>query len=38
MPTTLFIEPGGRIVYVQVGPLDEGTLRQYIRTYFGVTG
>lgn len=38
MPTTLFIKPGGQIAYIQVGPLDEGTLRQYIQQYFGVTG
>ncbi len=38
MPTTLFIKPGGQIAYVQVGPLDEGNLRQYIQRYFGVSG
>ncbi len=38
MPTTLFIRPGGRIAFVQVGPLDEGTLRLYIQRYLGVTG
>lgn len=37
MPTTLFIEPGGRIAYVQVGPLDEATLGRYIQRYLGVT-
>jgi thiol-disulfide isomerase/thioredoxin len=38
MPTTLFIKPGGRIVHIQVGPLDESSLRQYIQRYFGLTG
>jgi thiol-disulfide isomerase/thioredoxin len=37
MPTTLFIEPGGRVAYIQVGALDYRTLRQSIAQYLGVT-
>jgi len=37
MPTTLFVLPGGRIAYVQVGPLDEETLTQAIGRYLGVS-
>ncbi len=37
MPTTLFIEPGGRIAYIQVGPLDPTTLKQFIGRYLGVS-
>jgi len=37
MPTTLFVESGGRIAYVQVGPLDAATLRKYIGQYLGVS-
>ncbi len=36
MPTTLFVEPGGRIAYVQVGPLDAAMLKEFIGTYLGV--
>ncbi len=37
MPTTIFIRPGGEIVYVQVGPLDAGSLSQAIQQYLGVS-
>ncbi|HEY3211563.1 MAG TPA: TlpA disulfide reductase family protein [Actinomycetota bacterium] len=37
MPTTLFIAPGGRIAFVQVGPLDAGSLSQAIQQYLGVS-
>jgi peroxiredoxin len=37
MPTTLFIAPGGRIAYIQVGALDPGSLQQAIRQYLGVS-
>jgi thiol-disulfide isomerase/thioredoxin len=36
MPTTLFIRPGGRVAYVQVGPLDRATLESYIARYLRV--
>jgi cytochrome c biogenesis protein CcmG/thiol:disulfide interchange protein DsbE len=35
MPTTLFIAPGGRITYIQVGAFDPGSLQQAIRQYLG---
>src|SRR5919198_1035103 len=37
MPTTLFIAPGGRIAYIQVGALDAGSLEQAIHQYPGVS-
>jgi len=37
MPTTIFIRPGGRIAYIQVGALDAGSLRQVIEQYLGVS-
>ena len=37
MPTTLFVRPGGRIAYIQVGALDAASLEQDIATYLGVT-
>ncbi len=37
MPTTLFIAPGGRIAYIQVGALDAVSLQQAIQQYLGVT-
>jgi len=36
MPTTLFVQPGGRIAYINVGALDPTTLRRDIAQYFGV--
>jgi hypothetical protein len=36
MPTTLFIRPGGRVAYVQVGPLDRARLESYIARYLRV--
>lgn len=38
MPTTLFIQPGGGIAFIQVGPLDQGSLKQAIQQYLGVSG
>ena len=37
MPTTLFIEPGGRIAYIQVGALDPASLKQLIGEHLGVS-
>ena len=37
MPTTLFILPGGKIAYIQIGPLDERTLKQDIQSYLRVS-
>ena len=37
MPTTLFIRPGGGIAYIQVGPFDQGSLKQAIQQYLGVS-
>jgi thiol-disulfide isomerase/thioredoxin len=36
MPATVFIRPGGRVAYVQVGPLDRATLESYIARYLEV--
>ena len=36
LPTTLFVLPGGKVAYVQVGALDRQTLVQEIRQYLGV--
>ena len=37
MPTTAFIRPGGMIAYVYAGGLEDGTLRDLIERYLGVT-
>jgi peroxiredoxin len=37
MPTTLFIRPGGRIAYIQVGPFTSASLKQAIQQYLGVS-
>ncbi len=37
MPTTIFVRPGGQIAYIQVGPLDAGSLSQAIEQYLGVS-
>lgn len=36
MPTTVFVLPGGKIAYIQIGALDEASLRDQIAKYFGV--
>jgi thiol-disulfide isomerase/thioredoxin len=36
MPTTLFVLPGGKIAYMQVGALDEASLRAQVARYLGV--
>ncbi len=37
MPTTLFIRPGGKIAFIQLGALDPASLRQDIQQYLGVS-
>ena len=36
MPTTVFIQPGGRVAYVRTGALDETSLRELIERYLDV--
>ena len=36
LPTTRFVLPGGKIAYMQVGALDEASLRAQIARYLGV--
>ena len=36
MPTTVFIQPGGRVAYVQTGALDGASLRELIASYLDV--
>jgi peroxiredoxin len=37
MPTTLFIAPGGRIAYIQVGAFDAASLQRAVQQYLGVS-
>lgn len=38
LPTTLFLDPRGRVVQVHNGGFDQGTLAEAIRQYLGVAG